>query len=616
MADEMKREKSGKAGAWLQRLGRSLSGMVMPNIGAFIAWGLITALFIPSGWIPDAQIARLVEPMLFYLLPLLIGQAGGRATGGSRGGVVGAAATMGLVVGADVPMFLGAMLIGPLAGYLTRRMDSFMAERTAPGFEMLVSNFSAGIIGAVFAVAAYKGIGPLVYLLNEALKHGADQIMQWGVLPLAAIIIEPGKVLFLNNALNHGLLGPIGMQETAVSGKSILFLLETNPGPGIGLLVAYWVAAQGAARQSAPGALLIHALGGIHEIYFPYVLMNPLLLLPLIISSGIGIAVFGELNAGLVATPSPGSLLTVLAMTPKGSYAAVLAGIGISAVLSFLLAMPLIRRSADENTPPLDAEEQIKRVLPVGEIILACDAGLGSSAMAASILRRKLAQAGYAVDVAHCAVDEIPPSAGVVITHAGLAERVRQTALQAKCIAVDDLIVNDAFETLLAGGYLAAAECSPEVEKEVEDDMILLKSNIHLGLASVDKAAAVQMAGELLHASGYVKEGYIAGMQAREAQLSTYIGKGVAIPHGIGAAKEEILRSGMVVLQFPDGVLFDGELAYLVIGIAGIGNEHLSILANIATVLGEEEGFEIETLWRTQDADMIHELFTLNRETE
>ena len=279
-----------RAGARLQRLGRSLSAMVMPNIGAFIAWGLVTALFIPRGWFPDPGIQRLAELMLLYLLPLLIGYTGGRLTGGSRGGVIGAAATMGLAAGSDIPMFIGAMLLGPSSGSLMRRIDERISGRVAPGFEMLSGNFSAGLLGACFAIGAYKLIGPLVLLLSAALQQGAEQLMRLGFLPLTALIIEPAKVLFLNNALNHGVLGPIGMQEAAAGGKTILFLLETNPGPGIGILLAYWLCGQGAARQSAPGALVIHALGGIHEIFFPYVLLNPLLLLPLIAGSAAGIA--------------------------------------------------------------------------------------------------------------------------------------------------------------------------------------------------------------------------------------------------------------------------------------------------------------------------------------
>ncbi|VBB09191.1 phosphotransferase system eiic, partial [Lucifera butyrica] len=263
----------------IQRFGRFLSGMVMPNIGAFIAWGLITALFIPTGWVPNAYLSKLVGPMIIYLLPLLIGYTGGKLVGGTRGGVLGAIATMGVVVGVSIPMFMGAMIMGPLGGWVIKKFDAAAEGKIPAGFEMLVNNFSAGIIGALLALLAYTGVEPVVLALNNILKSGVESIVAAGLLPLASIFIEPGKILFLNNAINHGILSPIGVQQAKEVGKSIFFLLEPNPGPGLGILLAYWVFSKGMIKQSAPGAIIIHFLGGIHEIYFPYVLMNPLLIL-------------------------------------------------------------------------------------------------------------------------------------------------------------------------------------------------------------------------------------------------------------------------------------------------------------------------------------------------
>ncbi|MFS8580151.1 MAG: PTS transporter subunit EIIC, partial [Novibacillus thermophilus] len=252
--------------------------MIMPNIGAFIAWGLITMLFIPTGWIPNEQLASLVDPMIKFLLPLLIGYTGGKIVHDVRGGVVGATATMGVVVGADIPMFIGAMIMGPLGGYAIKKVDQLFAGKIRSGFEMIVNNFSAGILAGVLTIFALWEIGPVVSGLSSLLASGVDGIIGLGLLPLVNLFIEPGKVLFLNNAINHGILSPIGVEQAAEFGKSILFLLETNPGPGLGILLAFLFFGRGTAKQSSSGAAVIHFLGGIHEIYFPYILMRPLLI--------------------------------------------------------------------------------------------------------------------------------------------------------------------------------------------------------------------------------------------------------------------------------------------------------------------------------------------------
>ncbi len=322
----------------VQRFGSYLSGMIMPNIGAFIAWGLITALFIPSGYLPNEQLASLVGPMINYLLPLLIGYTGGKLVYDHRGGVLGATATIGVIVGSDIPMFLGAMIMGPLGGYLIKKIDQLFKDRIKSGFEMLVNNFTAGILGAILVAIAFYAIGPVVLGLNKALAAGVDIIVNAHLLPLASIFIEPAKVLFLNNAINQGILGPLGVEQAAKTGQSVLFLLETNPGPGLGVLLAYMFFGRGNAKQSAPGAIVIQFLGGIHEIYFPYILMKPKLILAVIAGGASGVLTFTLLNAGLKAVPSPGSIIALMLMSPKGGHLAVLAGVVVATVVSFLVA--------------------------------------------------------------------------------------------------------------------------------------------------------------------------------------------------------------------------------------------------------------------------------------
>ncbi len=442
----------------VQKFGRFLSGMVMPNIGAFIAWGIITALFIPTGWWPNENLASLVGPMIIYLLPILIGYTGGKLIGGVRGGVVGAVATMGVVVGVDIPMFIGAMIMGPLGGLVIKKFDEAVDGKVPAGFEMLVANFSSGILAMLLALLAFLGIGPVVVALNNVLKTGVEAIVNANLLPFTSLFIEPGKILFLNNAMNHGILGPLGIQEAADVGNSIFFLLETNPGPGLGILLAYWVFAKGMVKQSAPGAVIIHFLGGIHEIYFPYVLMNPILLLAVIAGGMSGVLTFTILGAGLIATPSPGSIFALIAMSPKGGLLPVLAGILVSTAVSFLVASFFVKRknADDVNLETAKASVQSMKTTSKGlnnkqvkKIVVSCDAGMGSSAMGATTLRKKLKQAGLDIEVLNTSLEDIPSDADIVITHVNLAERASEKCGDAELITIDQFVGNPIYDSLV-----------------------------------------------------------------------------------------------------------------------------------------------------------------------
>lgn len=457
---------NSKTQAGVQKFGRFLSGMVMPNIGAFIAWGIITALFIPTGWAPNEKLSTMVGPMILYLLPILIAYTGGKLVAGPRGGVVGAVAAMGVIVGVDIPMFIGAMIMGPLGGYVIKKFDAIVDGKVPSGFEMLVANFSAGIIGAILALLGFFAIGPTVLGLNNILKTGVETIVNANLLPFASLFIEPGKILFLNNAINHGVLGPLGIQQATEAGKSIFFLLETNPGPGLGILLAYWVFSKGMIKESAPGAIIIHFLGGIHEIYFPYVLMKPILLLAVIAGGMTGVFTFSLLDAGLVATPSPGSIFALMAMAPKGGLLPVLAGVVTSTVASFAVASFFIKTSkAVEEEDELEkAKAAVKDIKGTGKgtaavtpsvsassikkIIVACDAGMGSSAMGASALKKKVAAAGLSIEVANSSIDMIPKDADIVITHESLAERIKD--IKAEIITITNFVGNPVYDELVA----------------------------------------------------------------------------------------------------------------------------------------------------------------------
>ncbi|BFH61308.1 MULTISPECIES: PTS mannitol transporter subunit IICB [Paenibacillus] len=487
MAQSTSFSASGAARVGVQKFGRFLSGMVMPNIGAFIAWGLITALFIPTGWIPNEYFAKLVDPMIKYLLPLLIGYTGGTMVHKQRGGVIGALVTMGVIIGTDIPMFLGAMAVGPGAAWVLKKFDQAVEGKIKSGFEMLVNNFSLGIIGGVLVLITYSIVGRIIEAVTNVLSSGVEFLVHHHLIPLVNILIEPAKVLFLNNAINHGVLSPIAIEQAQSAGKSILFMLESNPGPGLGVLLAYMIVGRGSARQSASGAAIIHFFGGIHEIYFPYILMNPRLILAAMAGGVTGTFTFSLMNAGLVGPPSPGSIIAYLAMAPRGEILPVLSGVITAAIVSFAVAALLLKTSkkSEEDREDLDeatqrvkdmkaagtytaaaaaASEGDKEATPntgvtgtaaqkskeeVHKIIVACDAGMGSSAMGASILRKKMKAAGSAIEVINTAISDIPSDSDIVVTHKTLTDRAREVAPQAEHISIDNFLKSPEYDELV-----------------------------------------------------------------------------------------------------------------------------------------------------------------------
>jgi len=562
----------------IQRFGRSLSAMVMPNIGAFIAWGLITALFIPGGWWPNEHMAKLVSPMLKYLLPTLIAYTAGKNVGGVRGGVAGAVAAMGVIIGTDTPMFLGAMLMGPLAGWCIKRFDKWTEGKVGAGFEMLVDNFSLGIIAMLLAITGYLVIGGIVSGLTNALSSGVDWMLRHKMNPLLAVLVDPAKVLFLNNAVNHGIMTPLGIQQAAEAGKSMLFLIDPNPGPGLGILLSCWVFGKGMTKQSAPGAAVIQLFGGIHEIYFPYVLARPLLLLPVMLGNICALSFFTLTDFGLVAPASPGSLISIILMSPRGQTLIGILGVLIATAVSFLLAIPMVKARPDFQ----GEEEQAAAERSDGgesgtirKIVFACDAGMGSSALGATRFKARLLKHRIeGVSCTNCAVDAIPEDADLVVCQGTLAGRVKGHPV----LEITNFISDPALDGLIArlGGK----------------DRLLTPERILTGLAAEPMEDAVRRAGHLLEAAGCVKEGYAEAMLERERITSTYMGAGLALPHGTAAAKDSVLRSGICVLQYPEGIDYAGETAYLIIGIAGVGDAHLDILARLSSILEDEAVLE------------------------
>ncbi|WP_324649848.1 PTS mannitol transporter subunit IICBA [Georgenia sp. H159] len=651
------RERGGLRVA-VQKLGTALSNMVLPNIGAFIAWGLITALFIEAGWITligESFFGRepadgygfvetfggwgagdgggIVGPMITYLLPILIGYTGGRMLydDNLRGGVVGAIATMGAVTGADVPMFLGAMVMGPLAGWSMKKLDALWADRIRPGFEMLVNNFSAGIWGMLLAIVGFVAAGPFVAAFSRVAGNVVDFLVENSLLPLTSIFVEPAKILFLNNAINHGIFTPLGTTQSEATGQSILFLVEANPGPGLGLLMAFMVFGTGMAKASAPGAALIHFVGGIHEIYFPYVLMKPRLILAMIAGGMTGVATNLLFDSGLRAPAAPGSIIAVILQAPGSSLLGVILSVVLSAVVTFLVAAVLLRLGKDGSDDLAGATasmEQMKgkrssvagmltgeggvatRTGTIQSIVFACDAGMGSSAMGASVLRRKIRAAGHDdVTVVNKAISSLTDDVDLVVTHRDLTDRARQRTPSALHVSVDDFMASPRYDEVVelvdrsrAGGAEAVAEAQPAPSPTVPADEqpvptagapsssgILALDSIRLEGVARTHSEAITEAGRLLVAAGAVPEAYVESMHEREESVSTHMGNGLAIPHGTNEAKGLIERTAISFVRYPQGLDWNGKETEFVIGIAGAGDDHLEVLQQVAGVFLDQD---------------------------
>lgn len=617
----------------VQRFGKFLSAMIMPNIGALIAFGFLAAFFNSSGWIPHEGFATIFSAILVYLIPILIAFTGGKLIGGERGSIVAAIAVMGAIMSdTGTTMLMAAMIIGPLSGFCIRKFDKLIEGHMPAGFEMLINNFSAGIMGMLFAMFSYLAIGPFMNLILAILTAGVNILVEHGLLPLIAVFVEPAKVLFLNNAINHGIFTPIATAQAAESGRSIMYMLEANPGPGLGVLLAYMFFCEDQkTKQSAPGAVVIHLLGGIHEIYFPYILMNPMVIIAPIVGNIAAIFWYNLTGSGLVGPASPGSIIAYMMMAPRDSMISVLVGVLIAAAVSFAIASAIIRMSKGKSLEEAQAEVASRKAEAKGagivstveiktedvrKIVFACDAGMGSSAMGATKFRNRIKAKRPDLTVINTSVDTIPSDCNIAVVQITLVERARKSVPGARIVTINNFLADAALDALYeeltaaldvqenvqaesreevvqekASQQAAGAE-SDQQEMTVEEKQVLVKEGIRLNLPPVSKEEAIRAAGELLTELGYVDASYIDAMQEREKIVTTYMGMGVAIPHGTSQAKGTVKKTGIVLMQYPDGVDFGDEKAQLVFGIAGIGDEHLDLLSKICGMLEEEDVLE------------------------
>ena len=502
-------EKKG-FGRKVQAFGSFLSSMIMPNIGAFIAWGFIAAIFIDNGWLPNKDLAQLADPMIKFLIPLLIAFSGGRLIHGLRGGIIAATSTMGVIVALpDTPMLLGAMIMGPLVGWLMKKTDEIVQPRTPQGFEMLFNNFSAGILGFIMTILSFEILAPIMKFIMHILSVAVEALVHAHLLPIVSIIVEPAKIVFLNNAINHGVFTPLGADQAATAGQSILYAIESNPGPGFGVLLAYMIFGKGTAKATSYGAGIIHFLGGIHEIYFPYVLMRPMLFISVILGGMTGVATYQATGFGFKSPASPGSFIVYCINAPRGEFLHMLLGVVLATLVSFAVSAIILKftkepkqdleaataqmeatkgkkssvssklsnkennqqasttgatagatsteesnNSEDDadqlldnyNTEDVDAHDYSN----VNHVIFACDAGMGSSAMGASMLRNKFKKAGISdVNVTNTAINQLPNDAQLVITQKTLTDRAIKQVPNAIHISVDNFLNSPRYEELL-----------------------------------------------------------------------------------------------------------------------------------------------------------------------
>lgn len=611
-----------KAGALdrIRKFGGHMSGMVMPNLGAFVGWGLLAALFIPTGWIPNEKLNEMVGPILNYLLPLLIGYTAGYNIHGQRGGVIGAFTTMGVIVGSDITMFSGAMIMGPFSSWILKKFDRAVEGKIKPGFEMLINNFSLGILGFALAILGYLIIGPVVNAIIVFLTAGINFLIAKKLIPLLAVFMCPAQVLFLNNAVNHGIISPIAFVQAQEAGKSLMFLLDSNCGPLLGTLCSIAVFGKGKAKETAPMAMFIAGIAGIGEVYFPFVLANPIMIFATMGGLATSLLLLVVLGGGLVGMPSPGSLINIALMTPKDAAVANVLAIGAGFAVALLIGSFILKTigspeeeadlavaGVDMGTKAEKPEAAFKKHKPslggaIRYIIVACDSGMGSSAMGASVLKNRLQKEGYKdIKVKNSSASRIDPDADMIITLEGLIERAK--------LSVD----NTGKEFLAINNFLKEADYDRALEV-IEDrngkekvKPILSEENIALNVKVKDKEEAIRYAGKILMENAYTTPKYIEHMLERQRRFSVYIGNHLAIPHGIESSDSEIYTSGLSVVQVPEGVDFgDGNIAYVVIGIAGKDGTHLNMLSNIALICAEEEN--IEKMRRAENKQEIMEI--------
>ncbi|RBW68503.1 PTS sugar transporter subunit IIA [Bacillus taeanensis] len=606
---------------YIDRAGRFISRMVFKNMVVLILLGAIRVGFGSIGWSPNEDIYQIAVLMVHYFIPVLFAYTAGQMIGKHRGGVAAAIVMFVIVTqnSTEMPLILPSLVIGPIVGYSIKKISEWLEGKIPTGFELLLNNIIDSLVACLFIFIGIYWINAVFIETMHLVLRMLEFLTESGYIPLIALIIEPGKALFFNSVINHGILEPLGIQQAYEHGKSVLFLLETNPGPGFGLLLGCYFYLNSKEKGNVKAALPVHVLGGIHEVYFPYALMKPLLIIPLILGGITGNLIFYLFDAGLAATPSPGSIILLLAMAAKGSHAAVAAGFLASTIVSFcgtalVLSYDKKRRGKnqsevqnDDTLTPTSASAKEKK-MEVKNIIFACDAGMGSSAMGAAALQKRLKQEGLNIMIDNLSVDDIPDDADIVISNIRLTERAQACAPQAEHISITSFLDRSFYEELISRLKAQQDGDSNKARPQIDIFRNLNKENILLNMKAKDKWEAIEQVGNVLAKRGNVSIDYIDEMKQREQAFSTYLGNGVAIPHGIDSKSNRIKKAGIVIAQYPDGIAFsDTQKAYIVIAIAGKGDNQLSTLSRLAEIVEQKD--KVNQLIHAENEEEVVEVF-------
>lgn len=530
----------------IRKIGRFYSSVIIKNIALFITYGLLSAVFSEYGWFPKENIYNMAQIIYQVLIPVCLGLTAGKKAGKEMGGLVGAITSIGVLMVENAPVITGSILLGGVGGYIADKLYERIQRKIRMGFEMLTKNVTIAIIGSIFAMLSYFIMAPILVGVDTFLLKGISELIEIHMLPLASVLIEPAKVFFLNNNMNHGILVPIGMEQIQTTGKSILFLIETNPGPGMGILMTYYILKK-RDKKEIGSYFIVESLGGIHEVYFPYVLENLKLILAVIVGGMSGILCFSIFDVGVVGPVSPGSMLTIFLMTRRESFLGIFLGIIVSAIVTCIIALIILmiekrekkkknkkrkensgegnsckieqdnnkknsyKIEQDNNEKNIYKKEQdnneknsykieqgndekniykmenrmneidqnhdaienrnikefnllegVKKEMNNQNVILyqkidvpkkiyfICDAGLGSSAMGASLLRKRLRQEGIeSIQVVHSAVDDISEEIEFLICQKEFFDKIEKTGYQGEIYMVEGLLNISEYEPLI-----------------------------------------------------------------------------------------------------------------------------------------------------------------------
>lgn len=587
-----------------------MSKIIIQSIPFFILLGFLN-LFNERNYF----LFQLKETLRNYIIPVIICYNSGKEFHEKYGGIVSVIIISSFLINGSLQSFIEPIIIGFSFGYFTKKYFQLTEKIKLPGFEMLINNLSLGLLSLVFSYFVYKGI-PYYKLFQDSIQLGLkDLVFNNRFIPFLSILIEPGKIFFMNNFINHGLLTPLGYSEVKEAGKSIFFLLETNPGPGLGILIYYYIVNKKEKNinkiKEVRTNFYIHFIGGIHEVYFPYVLKNIKLIFALIAGAFVGNFIFLNFNLGLVGLASPGSIILLMLLAPLESKLLVLFGVISSSIVTFGLAYIFDNKKDGENIMEEKQQEDLyfspKEKL---RICVACDAGMGSSAMGATLFRKKLEKEKIKnIEVFNSSIDNVPENVNVIVVHSQLFERLKVDK-EGKNIYIIEDFMDGAFYDNLVKKIKEKFEEKEAVEEislssENKELKILEKENIKVGLKRVEKNLALKEATDLLIERGYVEKEYFESMLEREKISSTYLDYGIAIPHCTKEGRKFIRNCGVAVLQYPYGIDYgNGKKVYLLIAIASLEDRHMEILNKLAEIFDDEK--TAEELSTTSSIDSIY----------